>query len=171
MPTSFIILKSRTYHFQLMSTLSLYKTKICYQKDKMDMKIIRSIQQMQQMSYEYTINKKKIGFVPTMGFFHEGHLSLMKRERDENDVVVTSVFVNTLQLGRNEDCDQSDVDETIDIQLAQETGVDVLSMPDKDEMYPQPMLVTLSLAGRTVVLCGRSRSGLFDGVITVLTKL
>lgn len=135
------------------------------------MKIIRSIQQMQQMSYEYTINKKKIGFVPTMGFFHEGHLSLMKRARDENDVVVTSVFVNPLQFGPNEDFDQYPRDEKRDIQLAQETGVDVLFMPDKDEMYPQPMLVNLSLTGRTDVLCGRSRPGHFDGVITVLTKL
>ncbi|HEX6593481.1 MAG TPA: pantoate--beta-alanine ligase [Bacillota bacterium] len=135
------------------------------------MQIIRSIEKMQQLSKQYTLHNNEIGFVPTMGYFHEGHLSLMQRAKKENDIVITSIFVNPLQFGPNEDFDEYPRDEKRDIERAEQAGVDILFMPEQQEMYPQPMLIQLSLTGRTDVLCGRSRPGHFDGVITVLTKL
>lgn len=114
---------------------------------------------------------KKIGFVPTMGFFHEGHLKLMEEARKENDLVVTSVFVNPLQFGPNEDYERYPRDEKRDMELAEKVGVDILFMPTRQEMYPGEMSISLKIHQRTDVLCGRSRPGHFDGVITVLTKL
>jgi pantoate--beta-alanine ligase len=114
---------------------------------------------------------KQIGFVPTMGFLHEGHLSLMKEARKENDIVIASIFVNPLQFGENEDFDEYPRDEEKDEKLAKETGVDILFIPDIKEMYPEKMQIIIHVADRNKVLCGKSRPGHFDGVITVLTKL
>jgi len=114
---------------------------------------------------------KQIGFVATMGYFHEGHLTLMKEAKKENDVVVVSIFVNPLQFGPNEDYESYPRDEQRDIQLAKEAGVQVVFIPSAKEMYPRDPIISLSIVERTDVLCGRSRPGHFDGVLTVLTKL
>lgn len=133
------------------------------------MKIIRSIHEMKE---QLEINKsKQIGFVPTMGFLHEGHLSLVKQANQENDIVIMSIFVNPLQFGPNEDFDRYPRNEQQDAKIAEETGVDILFIPDVREMYPEQMGISMTIEKGTNVLCGKSRPGHFDGVITVLTKL
>lgn len=133
------------------------------------MKIIRSVQTMTKEIAN--INKKKIGFVPTMGFLHDGHLSLVKEAKLENDIVVMSIFVNPLQFGPNEDFEQYPRDEQQDAKVAEQHGVDILFLPTVNDMYPDEMSVKMTIHHGTDVLCGRSRPGHFDGVITVLTKL
>ena len=132
------------------------------------MKIIRSVQTMMK---EVANVNKKIGFVPTMGFLHEGHLSLVKEAKQENDIVVMSIFVNPLQFGPNEDFEQYPRDEQQDAEVAEQHGVDILFLPTVEDMYPKKMGIKMTINQGTDVLCGRSRPGHFDGVITVLTKL
>lgn len=133
------------------------------------MKVIRSVQMMQQEMLD--LRDQQIGYVPTMGFFHEGHTSLMKKAREENDIVVASIFVNPLQFGPNEDFETYPRDEEQDMKLAAQFGIDFLFIPDVQEMYPREMSISMQSKQRVDVLCGRSRPGHFDGVVTVLTKL
>jgi pantoate--beta-alanine ligase len=135
------------------------------------MEIIRSIEDMQEMSNAFKLRGKQIGFVATMGFFHEGHLRLMKQAMSENDIVAASIFVNPLQFGPNEDYEQYPRNEEHDISLAEQAGVDMLFIPGVEDMYPEKMAVRMHVDERTNVLCGRSRPGHFDGVVTVLSKL
>lgn len=115
---------------------------------------------------------KTIGFVPTMGFLHEGHLSLVKAAKQENAVVIMSIFVNPLQFGPNEDFEAYPRDEVRDSKIAKETGVNILFIPNAKEIYPNDFAINMHVESEQVnVLCGRSRIGHFDGVITVLTKL
>jgi pantoate--beta-alanine ligase len=114
---------------------------------------------------------RTVGFVPTMGFFHEGHRSLMRAARAENDFVVLSLFVNPTQFGPTEDLAAYPRDPDGDAAVAAAEGVDVLFTPDVDEMYPSGTRTTVHVAGLTEVLCGASRPGHFDGVTTVVTKL
>ncbi|RAV18489.1 pantoate--beta-alanine ligase [Paenibacillus contaminans] len=113
----------------------------------------------------------KIGFVPTMGFLHDGHASLMERAKRECDTVVLSIFVNPLQFGPNEDFDRYPRDEERDKAIARREGVDFIFMPDVQTMYPQRIRTTVSVSGVTEKLCGASRPGHFDGVATVVSKL
>lgn len=132
------------------------------------MKIIRTIDEMKA-----ELNKahdQSIGFVPTMGFLHEGHLSLVNRAREENDLVVMSIFVNPLQFGPNEDFERYPRDEEHDTNAAKEAGVDLLFIPSVEIMYPEEIGINMIVTKATDVLCGRSRPGHFDGVATVLTK-
>jgi|SRR5690625_3994884 len=133
------------------------------------MKIIRSVQTIMQEIKN--MRDKTIGFVPTMGYLHDGHLSLVKEAKKENDLVVMSIFVNPLQFGPNEDFERYPRDEKKDAQIAEETGVDILFLPTVQEMYPEKLGIKMTIQQQTNVLCGRSRPGHFDGVITVLTKL
>jgi pantoate--beta-alanine ligase len=113
-----------------------------------------------------------VGLVPTMGWFHEGHLSLMRAARDRDDLVVTSVFVNPLQFGPAEDLDLYPRDLERDAALAGSVGVDVVFAPPVEEMYPTgPPATTVHVEGLTAELCGRARPTHFDGVTTVVTKL
>ncbi|GED66708.1 pantothenate synthetase [Brevibacillus reuszeri] len=114
---------------------------------------------------------KRIGFVPTMGFLHEGHLSLVKAAREMCDLVVMSIFVNPLQFGPNEDFERYPRSIERDSEMASSAGVDLLFTPDVNEMYPRPILTNVSVANVTAPLCGASRPGHFDGVATVVTKL
>jgi pantoate--beta-alanine ligase len=111
------------------------------------------------------------GLVPTMGFLHEGHLSLIRRARAECDVVVVSLFVNPKQFGEGEDLDAYPRDEARDATLAEECGADLLFAPAADEVYPVGFSTTVEVAGLTDVLCGTARPGHFAGVTTVVTKL
>lgn len=133
------------------------------------MKVIRSIKEMQETIK--TLKSKIIGFVPTMGYLHEGHTSLMQEARKSCDIVVASIFVNPLQFGPNEDFETYPRDEERDQSIAQDNGVDILFMPSAQEMYPENFAISMQIHKRVNALCGQSREGHFDGVITVLTKL
>lgn len=135
------------------------------------MKIIRTVEEMSNISGQCLQNNQTIGFVPTMGYLHEGHLTLMRRAKEENNIVVASVFVNPLQFGPNEDYDTYPRDLQRDERLAKSVGVDYLFCPTVQEMYPDEMTVEIKVKKRVDVLCGRKRVGHFDGVATVLVKL
>lgn len=133
------------------------------------MKLIRTVQTIREQIKR--IRDKKIGFVPTMGYLHDGHLSLVEQAKKENDLVVMSIFVNPLQFGPNEDFERYPRNEQKDAKVAKEKGVDILFMPSVEEMYPEDMSIQMTITNGTDVLCGSSRPGHFDGVATVLTKL
>ncbi|TFE03233.1 pantoate--beta-alanine ligase [Jeotgalibacillus sp. R-1-5s-1] len=135
------------------------------------MKIIRSADDMQQLSRSIKSEGKTIGFVPTMGFLHEGHLQLVQKSVLSCDVTVMSIFVNPLQFGPGEDFERYPRDFKRDSELAEKHGVDYLFYPEVEELYPGELSVQLKAATRVNVLCGASRPGHFDGVVTVLTIL
>lgn len=135
------------------------------------MKVIKTIREMKDIVAQYKRSGYTIGFVPTMGYLHEGHLSLVDEARQANDVVIMSIFVNPLQFGPNEDYDAYPRDFERDESLAMFHGVDIVFYPSTDEMYPESLSVTLHVERRVDVLCGAHRPGHFDGVVTVLTKL
>ncbi len=135
------------------------------------MKIVNRIDELRTMLTEEKANGKTIGFVPTMGYLHEGHLSLIHEARKENGIVVISIFVNPLQFGPDEDFDQYPRNIERDEALAREAGADYLFYPTVAEMYGERPTVTVKVHERTDCLCGKSRPGHFDGVATVLTKL
>ena len=117
---------------------------------------------------------RSIGLVPTMGYFHDGHLSLMRRAREDCDVVVVSLFVNPAQFAPGEDLEAYPRDEARDAGLAEAEGVDVLFAPGRDEVYPAGFDTTVSVGGLTAVLegdPGQRGRGHFDGVATVVVKL
>jgi pantoate--beta-alanine ligase len=115
--------------------------------------------------------KKQIGFVPTMGFLHEGHLSLVRRCRRENDVTVVSIYVNPAQFAAGEDLKRYPRDPRRDSALLKKEDVDVLYLPDDAEMYPPPYRTWVRVEELESKLCGRSRPGHFRGVTTVVLKL
>ena len=135
------------------------------------MKIVRTITEMQEQMQKLKSEGKSIGYVPTMGFLHEGHISLMKKARPENDIVVLSIFVNPLQFGPSEDLAAYPRDFERDHKIAEAEGVDFIFYPSAEEMYPGNASVKVNVVERTNVLCGKSRPGHFDGVATVLFKL
>lgn len=135
------------------------------------MQIVNSKVEMKKISQDFRNNGYKIGFVPTMGYLHEGHLSLVRQAKKENDKVVVSIFVNPLQFGPNEDLDKYPRDLERDKALLEKEGVNVLFYPSVEEMYPKDFLTKVSVRKITEVLCGASRPGHFDGVCTVVTKL
>lgn len=135
------------------------------------MKVITTIQDLQASIQQVKNSGSSIGFVPTMGYLHEGHLTLAEEAGKNNDTVVMSIFVNPLQFGPNEDFDRYPRDVERDTELAKNVGVDILFIPEVVDMYDGKQSVTLSVIERVEVLCGRKREGHFDGVVTVLTKL
>ncbi len=135
------------------------------------MKIITSIQTMQDEMRQFRENGKTIGFVPTMGYLHEGHLTLIEQARKENDVVVLSIFVNPLQFGPNEDFETYPRDLDRDENLAINSGVDILFYPNVEDMYQSDLTFQIKVTNKVNVLCGKQREGHFDGVATVLIKL
>jgi pantoate--beta-alanine ligase len=112
-----------------------------------------------------------VGLVPTMGFLHEGHRSLMRRARAETSFVVVTIFVNPLQFGPTEDLGRYPRDFDGDLAACEAEGVDVVFAPSVAEMYPRRSATTVHVAGLTDGLCGEHRRGHFDGVTTVVTKL
>lgn len=135
------------------------------------MQIIETINQMQQIMASKKLESLKIGYVPTMGYLHEGHISLIRKSKSENDITVMSIFVNPLQFGPKEDLASYPRDFDRDRNIAETEGVDYLFYPSVKEMYPGNTSVKVIVQDRTEVLCGRSRPGHFDGVATVLVKL
>lgn len=132
---------------------------------------VSSIVELRKLLKELRQNGKEVGFVPTMGFLHEGHISLVEAAKVHTDIVVMSIFVNPLQFGPNEDFDRYPRDIERDSELAAAAGVDILFTPTVEEMYPKKMLTNISVSQVTETLCGKSRPGHFDGVATVVTKL
>ncbi len=136
------------------------------------MVILKKISEVRDWVREKRSKGGQIGLVPTMGYLHEGHLSLARAARRENDFVIMSIFVNPLQFGANEDLDTYPRDLKRDSQLAAAAGVDVIFAPQVSEMYPYyPQLTTVNVTEITEVLCGAVRPGHFSGVATVVTKL
>ena len=138
------------------------------------MKVIRSIIELRQALKQYKVNHmgdSRIGLVPTMGYLHDGHASLMTRAREMSDVVVVSIFVNPIQFGPGEDYETYPRNEERDLALAERQGVDIVFIPTVDEMYPRPTKTKIIVSERTELLCGASRPGHFDGVTTVVSKL
>lgn len=133
--------------------------------------ICRTKAELKQQLTAYREEKKSIGFVPTMGFLHEGHATLLRQAHSENDVTVLSIFVNPLQFGPNEDLDRYPRDEKRDLAIAEECGTHIVFIPSVQEMYPVKPLTLVIVNQVTDRLCGASRPGHFDGVGTVVSKL
>lgn len=126
---------------------------------------------MQTISDNLRQKDKKIGLVPTMGALHEGHLSLIRQARFDNDVVIMSLFVNPIQFVEGEDYQTYPRDFNKDKELAKNAGVDILFYPKIKEMYPRKILTFVEVKNLTEGLCGRFRPGHFQGVTTVVIKL
>lgn len=135
------------------------------------MQMIRSVKSMQSAIRRLRTAGKKIGFVPTMGALHEGHLSLVRRARRENEVVVLSIFVNPAQFSPREDFKAYPRQEKEDKLLAKREKVDIIFYPSEHEMYPPGCLTHIDVDKIAGILCGKSRPGHFRGVATVVGKL
>ena len=135
------------------------------------MKTIEDISDMKKASLVMRVEGKKIAFVPTMGYLHEGHLSLMKKGKEVGDVLIVSIFVNPTQFGKGEDLERYPRDIEKDIELCKGEGVDILFVPSTREIYPEGYQTYVDVEGVTKNLCGTSRPGHFRGVATVVTKL
>ncbi|MBU1404499.1 MAG: pantoate--beta-alanine ligase [Proteobacteria bacterium] len=135
------------------------------------MEIIRTPAAMTAWANRILAEGQTIGLVPTMGFFHEGHLRLMRTAKEKADRTVVSLFVNPIQFGVNEDLGTYPRDFSRDCLLAEAEGVDVLFAPEPYEMYPPEASTRVVVSGLTDVLCGASRPGHFAGVTTVVAKL
>jgi len=135
------------------------------------MKIIDSINEMQSYSESRRLQGGKIAFVPTMGYFHEGHLSLMKEAKKMADCVVVSIYVNPTQFGPKEDFSKYPRNFDRDLKMAESVNVDVIFYPSNDEMYPANYQTYVNVEKVTQNLCGISRPGHFRGVTTVCCKL
>ena len=135
------------------------------------MNIIANINEMQTTARSLKQQGKSIAFVPTMGFLHEGHASLLRKGRARGDILVLSLFVNPIQFGQNEDLDRYPRDLERDLGIAADCGVDIVFTPSAAEMYPEGFQTSISVSRVSQPLCGASRPGHFDGVATVVTKL
>lgn len=135
------------------------------------MKIINSIMHMQALAIAPERGERRIAFVPTMGYLHEGHASLLREGRKRGDVLVLSIFVNPIQFGVNEGLDRYPRDLERDCQIAEACGVDIVFIPTAAEMYPQGFQTGVTVRDISLPLCGANRPGHFDGVATVVTKL
>lgn len=136
------------------------------------MKLLKTPQEVKAYLRPLAQSGKTIGFVPTMGFLHEGHLSLVKKAKEENDIVVVSIFVNPTQFGPNEDFESYPRDLKKDCDLVEGAGCDLVFAPEPEDMYPQHYATYADVfGGLTDKLCGASRPGHFKGVATVVTKL
>jgi len=136
------------------------------------MKIIGSVKELREAVKAEKRAGKSVGFVPTMGFLHDGHLSLVRAAKGDNELVVASIFVNPTQFGENEDLDAYPSDLEGDQAKLESEGVDILFYPTVEEMYPEGYSTYVNVEGdMTGILCGTSRPGHFKGVATVVTKL
>ncbi|HTD95456.1 MAG TPA: pantoate--beta-alanine ligase, partial [Edaphobacter sp.] len=135
------------------------------------MRIVTTVAEMQRVCHELRADGRVLGFVPTMGALHEGHLSLVRRARAECGVVVASIFVNPLQFGPGEDFERYPRTFEEDCRQLEVAGVEVLFAPEAGEMYPEGAMTTVTVAGVGDRLDGASRPGHFTGVATVVAKL
>ncbi|KWZ94181.1 MAG: pantoate--beta-alanine ligase [Anaerococcus sp.] len=134
------------------------------------MKVIKKIDELREILKDFKKEGKSIGLVPTMGFLHKGHASLIKKAVSENDIVVVSDFVNPIQFGPNEDLEAYPRDINADSKLCEDLGADFIFNPDPSEMYHDKKAF-VDIEGLSDNLCGARRAGHFRGVCTVCTKL
>jgi len=135
------------------------------------MEITHTIAETREIICQARAEGKSVGLAPTMGFFHEGHLSLMRQARKDNDFVVVSLFVNPIQFGPSEDFRDYPRDLDRDARVAEEVGVDLIFNPSVEEMYREGHNTYIAVRKLTEGLCGASRPGHFLGVTTVVLKL
>lgn len=135
------------------------------------MQVIQTVRELHDVIANIRAVHKTIGLVPTMGFLHEGHLTLATEAKQENDIVVMSIFVNPTQFGPNEDFDAYPRDLPRDVALAESVGVDYIFAPSVEEMYPTDGGIYIRAGRQAELLCGASRPGHFDGVLQVVAKL
>jgi pantoate--beta-alanine ligase len=135
------------------------------------MQVINDLQEMQNLALGWRARGKKIVLVPTMGYFHQGHLSLMEYGRSRGDHLVISIFVNPTQFGPHEDLDRYPRDFERDCKLARDVGVNLIFAPDAVQMYPTGYQTFVTVENVTKSLCGASRPSHFRGVATVVLKL
>ncbi len=135
------------------------------------MKIVKTVAEVRSIVKEWRKEGLTVGLVPTMGYLHEGHQSLIKRAVEENDKVVVSVFVNPTQFGPNEDYEDYPRDIDKDAVLCENTGADLIFNPEPEEMYPEGNCSYINMTRLTDVLCGKTRPIHFKGVCTVCGKL
>lgn len=133
--------------------------------------VVKKIAELKAFVSDAKNKGQTIGLVPTMGYLHEGHLTLANEARTENDVVVMSIFVNPTQFGPNEDFESYPRDLVRDQKLAESVGVDVIFAPSTEEMYPTDGGIRILAGRQSEILCGASRPGHFDGVLQVVSKL
>lgn len=135
------------------------------------MEIIKDPKELQRRALKIRAQGKTIALVPSMGYFHNGHLSLMNEARKKADVVICSLFVNPAQFGPNEDLESYPHDLDRDAALAKEHGVDILFAPNKEDIYNKDHCTWVTVPDLTKILCGESRPVHFRGVATIVTKL
>lgn len=135
------------------------------------LQVIKLIKDIKQRIRALKENRVRIGFVPTMGAVHEGHLSLIREARKENGAVVVSIFVNPLQFGKNEDFDRYPRTFDNDCNLLSQEGVDIVFKPDTSEMFPDGFCTSVVPARLEDKLCGKFRPGHFRGVAVIVLKL
>jgi len=135
------------------------------------MKVYRSARSLTKKVFEIRKCDKTIGLVPTMGFLHDGHRSLIKKARQDTDCVIVSIFVNPSQFGPKEDLKKYPRNLKKDLSLCKKEGVDIVFAPEPEDMYPEGYATYVNVERITDALCGESRPGHFRGVATVVTKL
>lgn len=135
------------------------------------MKICYTVKEVREQVNEWKKEGLTVGFVPTMGYLHEGHRSLMEEARKHNDKVVVSIFVNPMQFGPTEDLESYPRDLEKDAKLCEGVGVDLIFHPEPEEMYEKGFCSYVDMNGLTTELCGKTRPTHFRGVQTVVLKL
>lgn len=135
------------------------------------MKVVGTIKEVRELVKEWKKNGETVGFVPTMGYLHEGHGSLITKARENNDKVVVSIFVNPMQFGPTEDLDSYPRDLEKDSKFCESLGADLIFHPEPEEMYHEDFSSYVDMSVLTKELCGLSRPVHFRGVCTVVTKL
>jgi pantoate--beta-alanine ligase len=135
------------------------------------MEVITSIEEIQELALRLEKEGKKIGFVPTMGYLHDGHLSLIDLIRERSDILILSIFVNPTQFGAGEDLEKYPRDMERDLALCRERKVDYIFAPQPDDIYPEGASTYVSEEGVSQGLCGETRPTHFKGVTTICAKL
>jgi len=135
------------------------------------MEVITSIEEIQELALRLEKEGKKIGFVPTMGYLHDGHLSLIDLIRERSDILILSIFVNPTQFGAGEDLEKYPRDMERDLALCRERKVDYIFAPQTDDIYPEGASTYVSEEGVSQGLCGETRPTHFKGVTTICAKL